>query len=72
LLHFIGTVDGANAAVETKTALQARNKAAAEALANMATAMIADCTTMSQLTSAITDLTAQLASDKNNEISSLI
>ena len=61
---------GANAAIETATTLQAENEAATEALANMATAMSADRTTMSQLTKAITDLTTQLK-DKNNEISSL-
>jgi hypothetical protein len=61
---------GANAAIKTETALQAKNEAATEALSNMATAMSANCTTMSQLTNAVADLTTQLK-DKNNEISSL-
>jgi hypothetical protein len=56
--------------METATTIQAKNEAATEALANMATAMSADRTTMNQLSKAITDLTTQLK-DKNNEISSL-
>jgi hypothetical protein len=65
-----GGYQGANAAIKTETALQAESEAATEALANMATAMSADHTTMSQLTKAITDLITPLT-DKNNEISSL-
>jgi hypothetical protein len=61
---------GANAALQTDTALQSENDATIDALANMATAMSADRATMSQLTKSIAELTAQLTA-KDSEIASL-
>jgi hypothetical protein len=61
---------GANAALQSDTALQSENEATIDALANMATAMSADRATMSQLTKSIAELTAQLTA-KDNEIASL-
>jgi hypothetical protein len=60
----------ANAALQTNDNLQAENEATTEALANMATAMSADRTTMGQLTNAIADLTAQLSA-RDQEITTL-
>jgi hypothetical protein len=45
----------ANAALQNNNHLQAKNKATTKALANMATAMLVDHTTMGQLTNAIAD-----------------
>ena len=61
---------GVNAAITSQTAMQAENEATTEAMANMATAMSADRTTMGQLTTAIADLTIQLSA-RDSEIASL-
>jgi uncharacterized protein YdbL (DUF1318 family) len=57
----------ANATLQPDPTLQAENEATIDALANMATAMLADRATMGQLTKSIAKLTSQLTA-KDTEI----